>query len=107
MINTIAMRPIKSVMIPGYISRRPPSIMDIRSSIFISLNTYPLMPADTPKIPTSDVMIISITSKALVSIKSMAGFRPKTYGTMKAAIARRVALIAVFIGEAPAMAEPA
>ena len=47
------------------------------------------------------------TSYQTVSMKSMAGFSAKTYGTRKAAMARRDAFSAVRMGEDFAMAEPA
>ena len=53
--------PNASVTIPGYMSNSPPAIIKILSTTFIDVNMKPLMPADTPKIPASDVMMISIT----------------------------------------------
>ena len=53
-------------------------MINILSIGFICLITYPLIPADTQNIPTSDVIIISITSNRFVSMKSSAGLRPKT-----------------------------
>ena len=82
-------------------------MISILSKTFIFLKMNPLIPADTPKIPVREVMIIRITSNRFVFIKSKAGFNPNTYGTINAAIASSVAFIAVFIGEAFAIAEPA
>ena len=48
-----------------------------------------------------------MTSMGRVSMKSIAGLKAKIYGMMNAAMARRVALSAVFMGGALAMAEPA
>ena len=48
-----------------------------------------------------------MASKIVQSIKSSAGFIPKQYGTMKAAMAKVVAVTAVFIGLDFAMALPA
>ena len=85
----------------------PPAAIAMRTSAFISQKTYPSSAADTPKIPIKDVAAICATCSAFVSIRSSAGLKQNTYGTMKTAIARREALKAVFIGLDFAIAEPA
>ena len=68
----------------------------------------PLSPAATPKTPMKAVQMTCTPCSGLVrSISRRAGFKPKQYGTMKAAIASEVALSAVFIGLEPAIAPPA
>ena len=59
------------------------------------------------KIPTNEVIQISTTSQTVVSIKSIAGLRANTYGTINAPIASFVAVNAVFIGFACEIAAPA
>ena len=99
--------PMRSVRLPGTRRVSPPTMQRILSHHFMLRNTKPLKPAATPKIPIMLVMVIITTSGAVGLMKSIAGFMAMMYGTMNAAMARRLALNAVFIGPAFAMAAPA
>ena len=106
--TTTITRPITSVRVPGIIMPRPPAMSSSRNRGLIFRYRKPLRAAATPNRPMRALMTICTTWSGLDTFtSSMAGFMAKMYGTMKAAMASLVALMAVFIGGALAMALPA
>ena len=99
--------PARSVIVPGMIRQRPPTTARILWMGFILVTIYPSRPPATPVRPTREVTMMITTWTTSASMNSIAGLKAKIYGTMKAAIARREAFKAVFMGLDLAMAEPA
>ena len=106
--------PAISVSVPGSISSNPLAISTMRSKRLHGALKKPEDPEARPTIPINAVTtaLIAIRTKTPVErlftlTRTKIGFRTNIYGTIYAAIPRRVAVKPVFIGLEPAIPEPA
>jgi len=96
-----------SVTVLGSISIRPAMANQMRSNQFIGATQKPIMAAPMPNMPPHAVTRFTLRRYGVVPIRTMAGFRTKMYGTMKAPMASFEAVMPVQKGLDLAMPAPA